>query len=323
MTRVRYGGRVMDLEPGETVLDGLLRHGVPAPHSCRAGVCQSCLMRARSGAVPPEAQAGLKASQAAQGYFLPCVCHPVDELELEDPEAGALRHETEVLDRLALGPRVLRLRLRRPEGYAYRAGQFLNLHGPGGEVRSYSLASAPERDDFLELHVGRVEGGVVSGWIHEALAPGDPVTISDPAGDCFYLEGRPRQALLLVGTGTGLAPLYGILREALARGHEGPIWLYHGSRAAENLYLGDVLRRLAAEHPQFHYRPCVSGPQVPPGFAAGRADDLALAERGDLSDWRVFLCGHPAMVEQAKRRAFLAGAALADLHADPFLPSRP
>jgi ferredoxin-NADP reductase len=200
----------------------------------------------------------------------------------------------------------------------YRPGQFINLFRDRTLARSYSIASVPHRDEHIHLHVRRLAGGRMSGWIHGELRPGQTVEIQGPAGDCFYVPGHPEQPLLLIGTGSGLAPLYGIVRDALSRGHGGPVRLFHGSRDLKGIYLVDELRALAGEHPNFGYVPCLSGPEVPAGFAAGRAHEVALREVPDLRGWRLFLCGHPDMVKQAKKRAFLAGASMKDIHADAF-----
>ena len=118
--------------------------------------------------------------------------------------------------------------------------------------------------------------------------------------------------------GAVLAPLYGILRDALRQGHAGPIRLFHGSRSADGLYLTGELGELARAHTHLDYVPCVSGPDVPARHAAGRVHDVALTDTPDLKGWRVFLCGHPDMVQQAQMRAYLAGASLTDIHADAF-----
>jgi ferredoxin-NADP reductase len=126
---------------------------------------------------------------------------------------------------------------------------------------------------------------------------------------------------LLIGTGSGLAPLYGIARDALHQGHRGLIRLYHGSRAAAGLYLGDDLNHLAAAHPNFHYEPCISGASSVSGRDPVAALDRAMRDQPDLSGWRVYLCGNPQMVEAARLATFLAGAASSDILADPFLPT--
>jgi NAD(P)H-flavin reductase len=58
---------------------------------------------------------------------------------------------------------------------------------------------------------------------------------------------------------------------------------------------------------------------VPEGFAAGRVNDVVLSQLPNLKSWRVFLCGHPGMVNQMKKQVFLKGASMADIYADAFL----
>jgi len=150
------------------------------------------------------------------------------------------------------------------------------------------------------------------------VTPGEPLDLQRPYGTCFYRSGQPERPLLLIGNGSGLAPLTGIARDALADGHVGPIRLYHGSRHPSGLYLREVLGAMAAKHANFHYVPCVSGTERPVGVRADRAERAALADHPELSDWRVFVCGYPPMVHAARQAANLAGAALGDIHADPF-----
>ena len=82
MPQIEYEGRSFQIEDKETVLDALLRCGVPVAHSCKAGSCGSCLMRAVDGPVPKNAQSSLKESWQAQGYFLACVCRPENDLRV-------------------------------------------------------------------------------------------------------------------------------------------------------------------------------------------------------------------------------------------------
>jgi NAD(P)H-flavin reductase len=58
-----------------------------------------------------------------------------------------------------------------------------------------------------------------------------------------------------------------------------------------------------------------------PGMREGRAEAQALCDHPQLKGWRVYLCGHPGMVQTAKRKAYLAGASLTDIYADPFVLS--
>lgn len=158
----------------------------------------------------------------------------------------------------------------------------------------------------------------MSNWVFDEMQVGESVDIQGPNGCCFYLPGDPGQGLLMIGNGTGLAPLAAIARDALNDGHNGPIRLYHGSRAEGGLYLQDRLLDLAAANANFSYTGCLSGAAPPPGHARGRAEEVAFGEIPDLAGWRVYLCGNPPMVEGAKKRAFLAGADLKEIYADAF-----
>lgn len=130
--------------------------------------------------------------------------------------------------------------------------------------------------------------------------------------------GDPEKPLLLIGTGSGLAPLYGIIQDALHQGHKGPISLFHGSSHPEGLYLADELQSLSARYDHCSYTPAVSRALSTTSATLGRANEIALSTHTRLSGWRVYLCGHPEMVHTTKKKAFLAGAAMREIHADPF-----
>ncbi len=320
MPVITFEGKRYECAPEETILEGLERQGVLLPSSCRAGSCQTCMMRAVSGEPTPESQQGIKDTLRVQGYFLACMCKPREDMEIS-LAATSEKRKAEVIEKRWMNEQVIRLRLK-SEGFDYIPGQFINLvRAEDGLTRSYSLASLPDDEDFLELHVRHIPGGKVSGWVHSTLKKGDRVTISPATGDCFYTPGQPTQNLLLIGTGTGLAPLYGILRDALRQGHQGDIHLYHGSSTVEGLYLVDELKALDAAHANVHYHPCVSQGTPPAGIASGRADQKALEEIGKLGGWRIYLCGREDMVKSARQKAFLSGASLKDIYADPFVPA--
>jgi len=321
MPKVLYGGQSYDCPPGVSLLDGLAAHGVQIPSSCRSGVCQNCLVRAASGEIPPAAQAGLKPALRARNYLLACRCVPKGDIEIATREEPLPRIRAEVAAVGRLNAQIVSLRLRPAQPFEYRAGQYLRLFMDDRTSRCYSLASVPHLDSEIELHVKRAPQGRVSGWIHEAVRAGQVLTISEATGESFYVPGQPGQPLLLIGTGCGLGSLAGIVRDALHQGHTGPIRLYHGSRRADGLYRTEELSRIAAGHPNVRFVQCVSRETAPAGAEQGNALQIALSETPDLTGWRVFLCGDQDMVASARREAFLAGASMSAIHADPFMPS--
>lgn len=321
---IRFEGRDIELMPDETVLEGLERQGWTLPAFCRQGVCQCCLMKAKSGPVPAAAQKGLKEAQRLQSLFLACVCRPGQDQHLELERHGSSEEFSSRVERVEqLTEQVLRVSLALPSGFVHRAGQYLQLVRPSdGLMRPYSIASLP--GEPLELHVALMPGGAMSGWLRSAA--GAPIALRGPFGDCFYFEGEPERPLCLAGNGTGLAPLLGVVRAALAAGHRGPLRLYHGSLRPEGLYLWEELRALAQRAPQL--RLIGSLLEGTPGSDANLADrcvlravalDQAVLQDGVLADERVYLCGNPELVRKLQRKLYLAGVPLARIHADPFV----
>ncbi len=319
MTQITFEGATYATEGDETVLQCLRRNDIPVPSSCESGVCQTCLMRAVSGSVPGSAQKGLKDTLQQQGYFLACCCVPDGDMDIGFGDAG-LKTPATVTAIEPLNDLVLRVRMEAKQPIEYRPGQFMNfVHD--GLVRSYSIASVPEQEDSLEFHVGLVPNGKMSGWLHHDAKLGDSLELQGPHGSCFYTSGNPEQPLFLLGTGTGLAPLYGIARDALSQGHTGAIHLFHGSLERAGLYLVEELQDLSARYDTFHYHPCILNGHAEDGITVGSIDEIALGQIPQLKGWRVFLCGHPDIVKLMQRKTFLAGASLKEIFADAFLAS--
>jgi NAD(P)H-flavin reductase len=246
---------------------------------------------------------------------------PHEPLEVELCDAVG-RFDSRVTRVEALSAEVLRVELEAPSGLVYRAGQYLQLEREG-IARPYSLASTPGASQ-LELHVRRMASGAMSSWLAGAL--GEPVTLRGPFGECFYFDQEPRRPLLLAGTGTGLAPLLGVVRAALAAGHGAPIHLYHGSASVSGLYLRDELSRLAVSAPQLQVACSVltaegaveaSMPGCP--VLAQPLDRLILDDPLDFADCRVYLCGNPDFVARLRQRVYNSGAPRSRIHCDPFV----
>lgn len=319
MPRIVCDGTALELRDGERLLDGLLRAGVPVASSCRAGACQSCLVQVVRGEAPAAAQVGLKPALRAQGFVLACLAQPRADLEVTLRATERLAVSARLSRIEVIGLNTLRVSVLPSAPFPHRAGQYVTLVRADGLARAYSIASLPETEQSpLELHVRVQPHGQMSSWLASPAAVGAEVRLRGPAGSCIYVEGDATQPLVLAGTGTGLAPLLGVLRNALYAGHRGSLRFWHGARTREALYYVDELRRIQAQHPQLDYRPVVLDGAAEPGVAVGSLEDIVLRE-APFDGRRVFLCGDPQLVQKLKRRVFLAGASLAEIHADEFV----
>lgn len=308
MPELHVGERQWSVSTGSNLLDALNQAGVAVPYSCRAGSCHACLVRCR-GEVEDKQPDALSPAQRQEGWRLACQCQVTGDVQVEafDPlRDGAA---ATVLSADWLNPTVLRLRLQPLHGLRYRAGQHLVLWA-GTVARPYSLASLPQEDPFLEFHLDCRLPGEFSDRARR-LEAGDPLRLGELRGGALHYDpdwqARP---LWLLASGTGLGPLWGVLREALRQDHQGAIRVIHLAHDTDGHYLAEPLAQLAASHDNLTIELWTAAQ------LAGALAQLRLVSRQTLA----LLCGHPSSVEAFSKRLFLAGLPRNQLLADVFLP---
>lgn len=321
-------GRSFPATPAESILEAALRANIGLSYSCRSGQCGSCKAYLRSGTAhyPLAPPAALSVTEQQAGAVLLCQLHADSDLSLEVREVPVLAGiqptfypaRAHKLTRLA--PDVMQLELHLPHNrpFAFKAGQYLEFVLPDGQRRAFSLANRPDtQTNRLELHIRRVPGGKFTGYIFDELKEKAILRIYGPLGT-FFLRDNPKPAIL-VGGGTGFAPLKGMLESAFAAGDTRPLHLYWGIRAQRDCYL-DLPRQWAATYPQFRYTPVLSEPTLGEVWLGrtGWVHAAVVADYPDLSQHEVYLSGPPPMV-RAGQQAFAACGLPPDaLHFDSF-----
>ncbi len=186
------------------------------------------------------------------------------------------------------------------------------------------MATPPASTGALELNIRRVPGGLATdGWVFDGLAEGDTVELSGPYGRFFLREQRTEPAIL-IGGGTGLAPLKAMVRHVLENGPEaGPseLFLYHGARTRADLYDVDYFTDLAAgSDGRLHYRPVLSDEQAD-GYRHGMVTDAVAADFDTCVGHVAYLCGPPAMVEAALKTLMSKRLFPRDIYREDFFDS--
>ncbi|SOY93937.1 Ferredoxin:Oxidoreductase FAD/NAD(P)-binding [Cupriavidus taiwanensis] len=321
--------QVFFVERGETLLQAAQRAGVALRHDCQLGGCGTCRIRLLDGQVRyDEEPFGLAPDEAAAGYALACQAQPQADLVIStarDDEACAepARHRAVVRALRPLSADVMHVELEVPGAGAldYRPGQYLKLLSADGLARSFSMASVP-RDGRIDLHVRRIPGGAFTDGILPRMRAGDAIEVELPLGTFFYRESDYRP-LLMVATGTGLAPIKAILESLMDDPDCPPVSLYWGMRQAQDLYLHGEIPAWGERLYEFRYAPVLSRAGADWQGRRGYVHDAALADLGDLSDYAIYLCGSPDMIRDA-RAAFIAHGASPDhLYADSFTFQHP
>lgn len=310
MPELQVGDRRVMVEAGSNLLDSLLGASIAVPYSCRAGSCQACLLRCLAGEPLDGKPEALDESRRQQGWRLACQCRVVGDLQVEvfDPATDGIRADIQACDWLS--DHVLRLRLLAQQPLRYQAGQHLLLWTDGGIARPYSLASLPAEDAFLEFHIDCRQKGVFSDAARQ-FKVGESLRLGALSGGALrYDPDWQARPLWLLGAGTGLAPLYAVLREALRQGHQAPIRVMHVARSSDEHYLADSLAELAHSHPQVQLE--LSEAAALPDFLA----TLRPASRQTIA----LLCGRPETIDTVAKRLYLAGLPRSQLFTDLFLP---
>jgi NAD(P)H-flavin reductase/ferredoxin len=307
--RLEPSGTVFEAGEGEAVLNAALRHGVPLRYGCLHGNCSSCKYLVSDGDVDlgNASPYSLSEREREEGWALLCCARALSDLEIqvaEDP-ADRLRpviRPAEFESTLSANDRVSRslhrLRLRLEHPMKFYPGQFLEVEVPGqpGEWRSYSMASSPSRGDEIELVILRIPGGLFSGRL-EMLEAGGRLHIRGPYGVSYLREGD--EPILLVGGGSGIAPLLSILEAAAEARDPRAITFYYGARTVADLPLQEEIANLQRRVPNLRYRPALSEPTADCRWEGpvGMIAQIIQRDLADASPFDAYICGPPPMCD--------------------------
>lgn len=323
--RIEESGGSFEVAQDETVLAAALRQGVSLPHDCTLGGCGSCRVRLLQGQVEyDEFPFGLTKAEAAEGYALACQARPCSDLQISAPppapaHSEPARYQAEITEVRQASPDVyvvqLDLPLEAAASLVYLPGQHLNVHLGDGKTRSFSMARASAAAG-VELHIRQIPGGRFTQQVPQ-LRAGDTLEVELPLGG-FHYHARDERPMLMLATGTGIAPLRGILESLLDDDDCPPVSLYWGMRDANELYLQDELASWGDRLYEFRYVPVLSRPSAPWTGRRGYVQQAACEDLQDLSGHAIYLCGSPRMIADAKREFLARGASAEHIYVDGF-----
>ena len=319
-------GRTFEGRPDESLLDAALRQGIVLGYSCRTGRCSSCKGRVRLGTtLAVRDEIGLSAEEKAHGFILTCVRQargPV-ELEIDDlgdvvlPQAKTQPCRINLIERVSHD--VVRVMLRLPPTSVldFLPGQYIEVIGTEGVRRSYSIANAPRQDRQIELHIREVPDGAMSRYWFQAAKTNDLLRMRGPLGT-FFLRGQVGRDLVLLATGTGIAPVKAILEglaAAPADAQPRSVTVYWGGRRGDDLYWQPPAI------PRLRFVPVLSRAGNDWVGERGYVQDAMLRDHAYLADTLVYACGSDAMIHGARAQLHGAGLPPTQFHSDAFVCS--
>ncbi|MDH4580645.1 2Fe-2S iron-sulfur cluster binding domain-containing protein [Pseudomonas sp. BN415] len=242
------------------------------------------------------------------GSAQPLVIEPQHSgaFQLEVAEVIAETHDSRSL--------VLRIPAGLEERFRYKAGQYLGFRVMlGGKrlTRCYSMSSSPDCDALPKVTIKRVEGGRVSNWFNDQVSPGDLLEVLPPAGH-FHL--RPGEHdLVLFGGGSGITPVFSILKSALKTTRR-RIKLVYANRDEASVIFRDELKALAKAHVEqlevVHVLDSVQG-----FLSEGEVNQLVRGHAGA----EFYICGPGPFMDTVERALLARGEARERIHVERFV----
>ncbi|MDQ4089816.1 MAG: FAD-binding oxidoreductase [Actinomycetota bacterium] len=218
------------------------------------------------------------------------------------------------------GTFVLRLEAVDGEPFDFAPGQFVGIEahfdGRGYRRSPYCILSAPAEAPRFDLLVRAVPEGPLSLYLSE-LQPDDEVLFRGPTGRPMAPRFNDRE-LVLMATGTGVAPLICLARHLLATDYPHPVSLWWGLRLAEDVCLTDELDDLAATYDRFSYAITLSQPPAEWTGLRGRLGESVPPLLPTLGGKRYYLVGNGAMLEEMGMALSDMGIAQQQIYKEPY-----
>lgn len=308
-------GAVLEMLPGERILDAAQRLGYDCPQSCRNGNCHICAALLVEGQV---SQAGVAVDH---GEFYTCLAEPLQDCVvlwdgvLAPGELPVRKLACQITECVDVGGDVWRVRLRAPAGKPprYHAGQYMLIERENGEKSAFSMASAPHYGRDLEIHVLAREASALS--LIDQLQRNTMVRIELPFGESNLAQ-LPDGPLVLIAAGTGMGQMHSLIEHCRAKGFKHPVYVYWGVRRPEEFY------ELAhwddwQQVPNLYLHKVVSD-VCGWGGRCGMLHEAVCEDIADLSSVQVYASGSPNMVYATLDALVSSGMDAHQMHADVF-----
>ncbi|MGL4978391.1 MAG: FAD-binding oxidoreductase [Plesiomonas sp.] len=303
------------------ILDAALHAKIMLEHSCKNGSCGLCESTIIDGEVIDQQGSVFTTGQK----FLTCQCQCISEKLTIDaeyyPELAELVRKVIPCKVTAIKKNndflTVNFRLPPTSNFNYLPGQYINLSYQG-VTRSYSIANA-NSEQGIELHIRRVNDGVMSHLLFSEIKSDTLMRIDGPIGT-FFVREDTRPIIFLAG-GTGFAPVQAMVEELIAQGSERSIHIYWGMNHSQDFY-SEQPEQWVKQHCHIKFVPVVSGEDAQWSGRSGLVHQAVLQDISNLSEYCVYACGSPLMIDAAKNDFIKHGLSNKQFFSDAFTTSK-
>jgi CDP-4-dehydro-6-deoxyglucose reductase, E3 len=312
----------------DSILNAAEKSGIFLAYSCRTGRCSTCKCKVISGdTVPLMDEIGLSQKEKDSGWILTCARSASGNLEIEIDDLGDVilpkpniyPCRINSLDKVSKN--IIRVVLRLPplNGFKILPGQYIDIVGPNGVRRSYSVANNVT-DNRVELHIGQVENGCLSDYWFGQAKINDLLRLNGPLGT-FFLRSIKAQDVIFLATGTGIAPIKAMiesLKFLAPEDYPNSLTVFWGGRKLDDLYFDP-----SADNKLLRYVPVLSRSALDWKGQKGYVQDVFLNEHPDISNCVIYACGSDKMIRSSFEILMKSGLPEKKFFSDAFLPSAP
>ena len=304
----------------KNLLNDALDQSIPLEYSCKTGSCRVCCADIISGEIENEhgeivrsgsvltCQSKAKSDVVLKAHYYP---------ELVGQKIQTIPCKVAGFELVTDDIMVIKYRFPPTAKFDYLPGQYIDLSFKGIK-RSYSVANAKQVSDGVELHIRNVPNGQMSELIFNGLKENQLMRIEGPKGT-FFVKANSKP-LILIATGTGIAPIKAIVEQLVNDKDKREIHIYWGMQYASEMYCKE-LPEFAAQYQHIHFNSVLSK-ELDEQNRKGYVQDAVCQDFDSLVDYEVYACGSLNMINDAKKIFLNKLLPIDAFHSDAFTPAK-
>lgn len=316
---------VFSINENENILTAAIRHNINLPHGCKDGECGSCKAKVTSGSVYYNDHINsqfLSKKEIDDGYYLLCKTYVKTDCIIKIPgffnlyPIRTLPSKITSIEKFGTTA-IVKFKLPAAQKFEFHAGQYIDVIYEN-QARSYSIANSPNYEE-LELHIRYHPGGLFSQAVWNDLKIGSLIRFRGPLGNFILRDSN--KPILMVCTGTGIAPIKGLIEYMINTNDKRQVHLIWGDNIVEDFYLKDMITKWQTQL-NLSVNFCTMEQELD-DYYHGMVTDFVAKNYVTLANHEVYACGNPKMIEDI----FAFGSVNLQLtednfYSDSFTPSK-